>query len=179
MWKKAMPLLVILSVALNLAFAAVWIAHALSERLAGREQRARETAASPIWHPLHQQLELGEQQWREIEPRLKQLQETSQGLCQHIRRLRGEILDIIREPEPDRNAIRARQQEILEGQRKMQSLVIEHLLAEKQLLTPEQQSRLLHLIRQCTACRGRGPLMGLGRCDGRCRSGERDNSPRD
>jgi len=43
----------------------------------------------------------------------------------------------------------------------MQQLVIEHLLAEKEVLTAGQQKELFDLIRQRSACHGPGRMMLL------------------
>jgi Spy/CpxP family protein refolding chaperone len=42
----------------------------------------------------------------------------------------------------------------------MQELVINHILAEKELLTPEQRKELFDLLRQRSGCGGRGPMIG-------------------
>jgi Spy/CpxP family protein refolding chaperone len=162
MWKKIVPLLVILSVALNLAFIGTWAAHAIREHgchgtwFAGRHNEA-------IWCPLHRQLGANEQQWQQIEPKLTEFRKSAQAICQDVARKRGEMIDLIAATQPDRQAIDAKQEEILASQRKMQELVIEQLLAEKQVLTPGQQQELLDLLRQRSGCAGHGPMMmGLG-----------------
>ena len=163
MWKKIKPLLILLSVGLNVAFVVAWAAHALPSR-AGGPRRGR--SGEGIWCPLHRELGTSEEQWQEIEPRLKQFQERCQELCRHLNQLRGEMIDLVAAAEPDRAAIEAKQEEILAGQRKMQGLVIEHLLAEKQLLSPEQREQLFEMIRRRSQCAGHGPMMGAGRGQG-------------
>jgi Spy/CpxP family protein refolding chaperone len=69
------------------------------------------------------------------------------------------MIDLIASTRPDRQAIAAKQDEILAGQRKMQELVIEQLLSEKQVLTPQQQKDLFDLLRQRGGCAGHGPMM--------------------
>ncbi|MFW6107495.1 MAG: Spy/CpxP family protein refolding chaperone [bacterium] len=167
MWKKMKALLIVLSVGLNVAFVVAWAAHALPARAGSRRSGPHGKDGEGIWCPLHRDLGTSEEQWREIEPRLKQFQARSRELCRHVNRLRGEMIDLVAAPEPDRAAIEAKQNEVLAGQRKMQDLVIDHLLAEKQLLSPDQQKRLFEMIRQRSRCAGHGPMMGSGRGGGR------------
>ncbi|MFO7897568.1 MAG: periplasmic heavy metal sensor, partial [Planctomycetota bacterium] len=114
-----------------------------------------------VWCPLHRRLNVTDEQWRRIEPRLEAFRDRTRAICTRMNRLRGEMIDLIASDDPDRDAIAARQEEIRAGQRQMQQLVIEHLLAEKEVLTPEQQRELFHLIRRRSACHGPGRMMGL------------------
>ena len=184
MWKKTAPLLVILSVAINIAFVGVWAARALAS---GGRQPATPPAKSgdrqdPVWCPLHRQLGVSPEQWKQLEPRLVQFRKSSQAVCQDVTRKRAEMIELVAASQPDREAIAAKQQEILAGQQRMQSLVIEHLLAERQVLTPAQQTALFDLLRQRSQCSARGPMMmGLGSgpdgtpCTGPARSGASGN----
>ena len=156
MWKKIAPLLVVLSVALNLAFISVW---------AVRSARAHWPIGTAddrgIWCPLHRRLDVTDEQWRRIEPRIAEFRARSQTICADLNRLRTELIDLIASDNPDRDAITAKQEEIRAGQQRMQQLVVEHLLAEKEVLTTEQQKELFDLIRQRSACHGPGRMMGL------------------
>jgi len=68
-------------------------------------------------------------------------------VCDEVNRLRGEMIDLVAAPDPDTDAIRAKQEEILAGHRRMQDLSIEQLLAEKCLLTVRQQKAYFDLLR--------------------------------
>jgi Spy/CpxP family protein refolding chaperone len=92
---------------------------------------------------------------------LAEFRKASQAVCADVMRKRGEMIDLLASPQPDREDIAAKQEEILAGQRKMQQLVIEHLLAEKEVLTPEQQRELFDLLRRRSGCAGQMPMMGL------------------
>lgn len=61
-------------------------------------------------------------------------------------------MELLAEVKVDEKAIRAKQEEILAGQEGMQNLVIELLLKEKEILTPEQQKALLKVIHQHCNC---------------------------
>ena len=157
MWKKLRPLLILLSVALNVAFVVIWAAHAVPTHLRAWRGPAHEEG---VWCPLHRRLGATEAQWRKIEPRLAEFQNSARTVCDELNRARGEMIDLIAAPEPDREAIRAKQEEILAGQRRMQQLVIENLLTEKQLLRPEQQEQLFQMMRSRSGCAGHGPMTG-------------------
>jgi len=157
MWRKIAPMLVVLSVALNVAFIGVWAVH-----VAGAHWPAeRPDYDGAVWCPLHRRLKVTDEQWRRIEPRLAAFRRDSQSRRREIGRLRGEMIDLIAADEPDRQAIAAKQDEIRAGQRQMQQMVIEHLLAEQEVLTAEQGKELFEMLRRRSACPGPGRMMGL------------------
>jgi Spy/CpxP family protein refolding chaperone len=156
MWKKIAPLLIVLSVALNLAFISVWAIHAARAHWPTEVNGDRD-----MWCPLHRRLRVTEEQWRRIEPRIVEFRARSQTICVELNRLRTEFIDLIASDDPDRQAIATKQEEIRTGQQRMQQLVVEHLLAEKQVLTAEQQKELFDLMRQRNDCHRPSRMMGL------------------
>ena len=155
----------IFSVALNTAFGAMWAIHRLPSHLVciGRKRDAH--AKSCVSCPLHRELGTSEKQWQEIEPRLIKFKTDSQAICREISQLRKELIDLIAAPQTDLEAIRAKQDEILAGQRRMQELLISHLLAEKNVLTPKQQETLFGMIRKQGDCVGSSSIMSVGSYD--------------
>ncbi len=161
MWKKVAPLLILLSVAFNIACVGIWAVHAVRARCADGGFRHGE-----VWCPLHRRLNVTDEQWRQIEPRLTDFQKAARDVREDVNRCRAELLDLIVAVESDREALRAKQDEILAGQRRMQELVIEHLLSQKNVLTPVQQRELFEMMRRRSGCIGQGPgkmPMGGGR----------------
>lgn len=156
MWKKIAPLLIVLSVALNVAFLGIWGVRVTAPLLAKDLEYDGE-----IWCPLHRRLNVTAEQWQQIEPRFTEFRRRSQTLCADVNRLRAELIDLIAAEGPDRQAIAAKQDQIRDGQQQMQQLVVEHLLVEKQVLTPAQQKTLFDLIRQRSVCEGPGRMMGV------------------
>ncbi len=156
MWKKIAPLLIVLSVALNVAFLGIWGVRVASPLLAADLKHGGE-----IWCPLHRRLNVTAEQWQQIEPRFTEFRRRSQTLSADMNRLRTELIDLIAIDEPDRQAIAAKQKQIRNGQEQMQQLVVEHLLAEKEVLTTAQQKTLFDLIRQRSVCEGPGRMMGV------------------
>ena len=73
------------------------------------------------------------------------------------------IIDELAAANPDLNAIKAKQAEIGEGQRRMQALVIDQLMTEKTVLTAEQQQRFFEMLRGQSGSDRGGPLLVPGR----------------
>ena len=161
-----MRFLILASVALNVAFAGVWLAHAIPATIpapgAPQDVSAPGTEEEEIWCPLHRMLKVSDAQWQRIEPRLKEFRAAAEAACARVQSLRLEMLDLIEGPEPDAEAIAAKQDQILAGQRQVQSLVIRQLLAEKEVLTSDQEAELFALIRARSGCNRSGPLMMSG-----------------
>ena len=158
MWKTTKFYLVIVSAALNVAFVMTWIAHVVPAH--GQSDQGSLSAASrAIWCPLHRQLGVSQAQWQEIEPRLRQFQTAVNELCQKVQTMRSEVIQSIAVEQPDIVAIRAVQDEILATKRKIQDLVVEHLLAEKKILTDNQQDELFRRLRVQSGCSG-PPMAG-------------------
>jgi Spy/CpxP family protein refolding chaperone len=159
MWKKTRLYLIVASVALNMAFVATWIAHATVSH-AHPDETGRQETEHTIWCPLHRELGVTGEQWAQIEPRLREFQAAVMELCQDVNAKRLEVIDLIDAEEPLPETIRARQNEILATKRSIQDLVANHLLAEKRILTPEQQQRLFEMLRHRTCWAGGPPLAG-------------------
>lgn len=156
MRKKLGVLLIVVSVGLNVAFVAAWFAH----RIPGRGGGCHSIRAAC---PIHVRLGATEPEWREIETRLAAFRESSKPLCAEIQRYRIDLLNLVAAPMPDRAAIRAKQEQILEGQRQMQEKAIENLMGLSATLTPKQRERLFDLLRERSQCGGTAPMMmGMG-----------------
>lgn len=159
MWRKAVPYLVIASLALNLAFVAVWMTRAWADHVPAAGAPDDD---SPVWCPLHRELEVTPQQWTEIEPQLRQFQADVNELRQRTQSLRADVIEMLAAESPDLEAIRAKQDEILNTKRQIQQRVLDHLLAEKEILTAEQEAMLFARLREHTGCAGRPPMSGGG-----------------
>jgi len=157
MRKKMASLLIVLSVTLNVAVVGFWAMRSLRSRLAaGGHCGNREVGC-----PLHRRLGTDPEQWQRIKPLVTAFRKESQAVCQDVSQARLEMLDLLAAPEPDKEKIAAKQEKILAGQRRVQELAIKHLLAEKELLTPEQCKELFDLLRRRSGCGGHDPRMGM------------------
>jgi Spy/CpxP family protein refolding chaperone len=150
MWRKISPLLFILSVTLNLAFTGTWIVGTLQRKT--MPGCGAQPGSGEIWCPLHRQLGISGAQWRKIEPRIRVFNDSTRVQCERMRSLRSELVDLLAAEPTDREAIAAKQAEILNGQREMQKQIIAHLLAEKQFLTPEQSTKLFQMMKEKSGC---------------------------
>lgn len=162
-------LFVLLSVALNVAFVGAWIFHVLSAECDIR----RSPAPDHGWSSLHERLDITASQRERLEPLLAGFLEESQACREELNRLRLELVDLLASPDPTPQAIGEAQKRIREGQRRMQSLVVGHLLHEKEILTPEQQEELFRLLREQCRCAGLGRLLGPTNRDAGHATGER------
>ena len=161
MWKKAGLLLIILSVALNLAFIGTWVTHTIRTHWVYIGPGGYAVGPGGMWCPLHRSLGVTQDQWRRVEPRLAEFRESSQALGQDVERMRGELIDLLALPQAEPAAIAAKQEEILNGQKRMQDLVVRQLLAEKEVLTPDQQKALFDMLLRRGGCGGHGmPMQG-------------------
>jgi Spy/CpxP family protein refolding chaperone len=159
MWKKTRLYLIVASVALNVAFVAMWITLATASHAHSQDSGPPQTA-NVIWCPLHRELGVTGEQWTQIEPRLREFQSAFEELRQQTSRMRAEVIKLVAAPAPDRKAIRAKQDEILATKRRIQDLAANHLLAEKQDLTPQQQTKLFEMLLNRTSWADGPPLSG-------------------
>jgi len=157
MLRKASPYLIVVSVGINVAFVAVWVAHAWPSRAKNQPREQPE-----IWCPLHRELQISPAQWAEIEPRLREFQTKVNELCQKVSGTCPQVIEMISAENPDKKAIRAKQDEILATKHKIQDLVVEHLLAEKEILTDDQQAKLFEILGRRIGCAPHPPLSGRG-----------------
>lgn len=156
MWKRTAPLLIVLSLAMNVAFIGAWVVHVVRA-----DQLVDEAEEGAVWCPLHRVLGVTEEQWKRIEPRISEFRHRSQMIRSEMNRLRIELIELVAADEPDMEAIAARQEQIRAGHEQMQELVIEHLLAEKEMLTDEQRMELFDLLRERIACAGPNRIFGF------------------
>jgi Spy/CpxP family protein refolding chaperone len=147
MLRQTKPLLIMLSVALNVAFVGVWLAYAAAPRMRWQETLCEPGDRETVWCPLHRELNCTPEQWEKIEPRLRDFRVSADAICRKIGECRLKIIDLLADQEPDLSAVKATQALILAGQREMQTLVVEQLTFEKSVLTSPQQQQLFDLLR--------------------------------
>ncbi|MHB8972702.1 MAG: periplasmic heavy metal sensor [Pirellulaceae bacterium] len=147
MLRHAKPLLIILSLTLNVAFVGVWLTYAAAPRMQWHEMSCEPGEQETVWCPLHRELNCTPEQWKDIEPRLREFRNAADAICQAIGQRRLEIIDLLAVQETDLAAVKSKQDDILADQRKMQALVVEQLTYEKAVLTAQQQQQLFELLR--------------------------------
>jgi Spy/CpxP family protein refolding chaperone len=167
MKRALLIILIALSVGLNMAFIAGW---AVSNWPAWRfwggagQGPGASSSSNEIWHPMHRRLGIGRGRWQRLEPEVRQFYHDIQPIQRRINGLRRGLIDLLAQPQPNREAIQAKQQQILDEQARLQDRVVQQLLTEKQALTEPQQRQLFDLLRDHAR---RQPGHGLGPPDGR------------
>ena len=153
MWRKIAVPVFIFSLALNLAFLGVWGARTLQGQ-PGADDGMAEGCATKCSDgcQLHGPIEMTDEQVVQLKPTLDEFGRERYRLCVQIDRARGELIDALVPEEPDLGLVRQRQEEILDGQRRMQDLTVKQLLKEKEVLTSEQQEKVFYYLRNCCRC---------------------------
>lgn len=166
MWRKVRPIVLAVSVALNVALLSTWAVRAIPAHLA-RRPSAGQPQQPEIWCPMHRELGLTTEQWKKIEPQMLRFHRQIREQRGKLKGLREEMFELLRADRADREKMKAQQEKILQALRGMQDIVLDHLLAEKRLLTDAQQSRLFEMVKRRMQSPGpSGPMMGPGRNGG-------------
>jgi Spy/CpxP family protein refolding chaperone len=165
-------IMVIFSVCLNLAFVGMWAVHKLPCCQKGSPAKNNQGCNEGIWCPVYQKMGLSDAQWHQLEPSLLELMKSTSAISKELDRSRAELLALISSPQPDPDKIRACQEEILRGQQKIQDQVISCLLAQKKVLTPNQQKAFFKTMRESCCCGDQALLNGCGSANN-CPSGKR------
>jgi Spy/CpxP family protein refolding chaperone len=132
-------MLFIASVALNVVFAATYIAYKLPS-LAGVQQATSRG-------PLYLQLDLTPDQLTKFNAERDRFHAQLQGLGQEVKAKQLELIDLLTAIPPDQPAIEKTQEEIQRIQMTVQDRVIVHFLRASSVLSPEQQTRFFQLIK--------------------------------
>lgn len=164
MWNNLRKPLFALSLGLNLAFVAIWLGHSIPGWTTGQKVTKMIAGHSSVPSLLHREIGVTPEQWEQIEPIILDFREKTGTQRQRINSLRSQLLDLLTMPEEDEAAIRSKMEEILVSQRQMQNMIIDHLLKEKEILSPEQAKKLMQSL--CEQCRHDGGMVsgkGIGR----------------
>jgi Spy/CpxP family protein refolding chaperone len=92
-------------------------------------------------------IELTENQKQEVEDIRRDFLPRVAGIRQALRRKRLELNDLLFAEPPDMQAIEDKSMDIAKLQTELEKEVIDHILQEKELLTPEQKKRFYEVIR--------------------------------
>lgn len=148
MKKNLKTLAVLFSVVLNIAF--------LTFAAYSRWSFANAPAAPPGRGALlYEHLDLTQEQLRRFEPLRDRFHAQMSRIGNEIRARQLELIDLLAAPSPDRQAISAHQEKIRGLQRTMQDTVVNHILEESKVLTPEQRTKFFQLLKQRSKIDGR------------------------
>lgn len=157
MRNQILPLLALFSLALNVAFVGVWAVLVFeAPRAADRDEEGH-----TIWSPLHCELGVTPEQWRQLEPEVRTYHERAQTIREDLGVLRSELIELIAAENPELDAINAKHEEIRARQKQMQELVTGHLLTKKEILTSGQEQELFDMMLERTYPRP-GRVIRLG-----------------
>jgi hypothetical protein len=92
-------------------------------------------------------IELTGDQKREVEKIREGFLPEVAGVRQSLRQKRLELSDLLFAEDPDMQAIEAKSMDITSLQRELEKKVIDHILQEKELLSPEQKKQFYAVIR--------------------------------
>jgi len=148
------------SLVLNVAFVAMWMAHAAPRHF---KKHCQYGCAESLHQkcPMQKALSLNDSQWTLLHPKIESIRETTSGLYRELAKNRMALVDELEKTPTDSTALFARRERIIACQKNIQGLVINHLLEEKKMLTPEQQRRFFSAIRGNMSCGGAQGLMGM------------------
>lgn len=163
MFNKALSLLLIFSLAFNIAFVGIWVYNRTSRRppRAGlRAGRAPGPAQAAVPPPPWAQLDLQAPQQNKMSRDWAEVYQKIEALNADGRQLREQLLDLLAAEKLDPEAIRACQQRIDQVQEQVRRLVVEQMLRTRDALTPEQRARWVRMMKAAGQRRGRGQWSG-------------------
>jgi Spy/CpxP family protein refolding chaperone len=137
---------VIASLILNVVFISSWVVHTI-----GRGQSTRAlphcafNATTP--HPLYRSLGITNGQWQSMQPAITRFSDSSRYLNDSINAYRATIIELLAKDSVDMASITNVQSSILHMQQRLQMLVIDQIVSEKNVLTPKQRQDLFLLLR--------------------------------
>jgi hypothetical protein len=158
--KMLFGFIVVCSLVLNVAFVTMWMVHAVPRHFMKHCQYGSEETLHGKC-PLQNALSLSDSQCTLLHPGIKSIRETTSGLYRELAKNRMALVDELEKTPIDSAALFTCRQHIITCQGNIQALVVNHLLEEKKMLTPEQQRRFFDAIRSNMSCSGVPGMTGM------------------
>jgi len=143
MKRNILILSLIISVAINIGVFGNAGYHWIKSK--GEKPRHGETAQSPM-SAFCKKLDLSKEQISEMESLRKTLDPKIEEIKKELKEKRVQLVNQLMESEPDREKIDIELSEIESLQTELQKIVIDHMLQEKKILSPEQQEIFFSII---------------------------------
>jgi len=140
MKKNIKILAIIFSVVLNIVFAGSYFYRSLGLLPLVGHQASHD-------HTFYEELDLDRDQLDRFEPLRANFHAFVDKQGRKINAKQLELIGLLAKEKPDRRAIDAKQEEIQALQRQIQAKVIDHLLEERGILTPDQRQKFFALIK--------------------------------
>lgn len=158
MTNKVLALILIFSLAFNIAFVGIW---AYGQFYAPDRVRPRPPRRAP-W----ERMGLTEPQRRELVERRRQLQGEMSRVRAELEEQRARLFDLLEAEHIDEEAVRDARERMKRAQEKVQQLVFRHMRELRDVLKPEQRRRMMDMMRRHGAGRHRGGTHDGGRWEG-------------
>jgi Spy/CpxP family protein refolding chaperone len=164
MINKTLALIVIFSLAFNIAFVGIW-AYTRVRPAPQRPAPARPVAPpAPAADGLWQQLGLTPEQQRSVVEEWRQVGHQVEGKQAEVRAQRARLIDLLQADVLDEQALRATRDKMDEDQQAVRELVFNRMLQLRQVLNPEQRRRWLEVMLRTSeaagGAKGPGPANG-------------------
>ena len=156
MVKKLSSIVLVFSLALNMAFVGVWSYHRFYLRPRRRRARPRRGRGrfrhrrGDKRHAPRAELALEPRQRRAVHKARRELKKKMGGIGRRIAERREELFELLQQPDPDRKSIKKRVKALNEIRSELTWATVQHILDLKEFLEPEQERRLLEMIRERT-----------------------------
>jgi len=165
MINKVLALILIFSLAFNIAFVGIYV-HNRVQRFGPRPGFQRPAATmAPAEGAAWRQFGLKPDQERRVLEDWRQTGRQITAIDAEVRELRARLISLLQADTLDEQAVRAARDKIEEDQQKVRELVFDRMLKLRLELTPEQRRRWVQLMLRTAQARGgtRGPGPRNGR----------------
>jgi|WetSurMetagenome_2_1015567.scaffolds.fasta_scaffold75229_4 hypothetical protein len=143
------------SLVFNIVFIGMWIVHAVPRHFA--ENGESECGYARDAHgkcALQKALSINDSQWTLLNPGIESFRQTTRNLCHEIAKNRAALMDELEKTPTDSTAVALYSERIISCQKEMQSLVNNHVLKEKKMLSPDQMRHFFATLRSGMSCSG-------------------------
>lgn len=152
MFRKALTLLLIFSLAVNFAFAGVWAYHRFYIRNQMRKRHWDDDKRHRDWRRDHDRERSKKDGFERKLPRLMAHDKEHWKKVGKVRHaLMGQhekLFELLSEEETDRTAVNECLSKIADLRAEMQKLIVDHVLSVKKKLGPEESRKLMHFLRR-------------------------------
>jgi Spy/CpxP family protein refolding chaperone len=158
--KTLFGFIIVCSLVLNIAFVAMWMAHAAPRHFMKRCQYG---CAQSLHQkcPMQKALALSDSQWALLYPGIESVRKATSDLHRELAKNRMALVTELEKTPTNSVAVSECRERIVACRKDMQALVTNHILEEKKVLTPEQQRRFFSALRGNMSCGGVSGMMGM------------------
>jgi Spy/CpxP family protein refolding chaperone len=148
------------SLVLNVAFIGMWMAHAAPRHMmkhsqCGSSENCRQACA------LQKALSMSDSQWTLLKPRIESYRAAAARLRADIAGNRAALVEELEKTPIDSASLSACKGRIVACQKDLQDLVANHILDERNMLTPDQRRRYFEALRSNMSCAGMPGMAGM------------------